>query len=467
MKRRYLFRYVAGLVLLQLATAVSANEALEFGRLGKVTLYRPAGPVPEQVVLLLSDDTGWTAAMAGTASQLAGSGMLVAGIDSRAFRTQLLRSEEGCTFTAGDLESFAHFLEGQQQLARYVNPAIVGTGLGATLAYVTLVQAPAGTFTGAVSIDFRPDVAWPRPLCKGLGPGLQAARLAGDRQALQPAAQLQDPWIVLCSRGDSFCAGATGQRFIAAIPQARAMLPANGAAGPAVAANDFAGITTAVERIAASHAPAEGRLHASIADLPLVEIPAIGKARDRFAVMLSGDGGWAGLDRGVAAALAARGIPVVGWDSLRYFWTPRTPEGAARDLARIVDHYALAWNKSRVVVIGYSMGADVMPFLANRLPVEARLRVDRMALLGPGTEAFFEFHVGFWLGRMTGGRPIAPELAHLSADRVLCVSGSEEPQSLCRQGAASSLRRVELPGDHHFGGAYDRLGELLAEFAGS
>ncbi len=46
-----------------------------------------------------------------------------------------------------------------------------------------------------------------------------------------------------------------------------------------------------------------------------------------FAVILSGDGGWAGLDKKVAAALAAQGIDVVGIDSLRYFWSERTRRG--------------------------------------------------------------------------------------------------------------------------------------------
>jgi type IV secretory pathway VirJ component len=40
-----------------------------------------------------------------------------------------------------------------------------------------------------------------------------------------------------------------------------------------------------------------------------------------MAVMYSGDGGWVGLDRDVAAVLAKAGVPVVGIDSLSYFWS--------------------------------------------------------------------------------------------------------------------------------------------------
>jgi type IV secretory pathway VirJ component len=89
---------------------------------------------------------------------------------------------------------------------------------------------------------------------------------------------------------------------------------------------------------------------------------------DTIAVMLSGDGGWAGLDKEVAAALSANGIRVVGLDSLRYFWTARTPEGLAADLGRIIDYYVSQLGKQRVLLVGYSQGADVLPFAVNRLP---------------------------------------------------------------------------------------------------
>ena len=146
-----------------------------------------------------------------------------------------------------------------------------------------------------------------------------------------------------------------------------------------------------------------------------------------MAVMLSGDGGWAGLDREVAGVLAQSGVAVVGWDSLRYFWTARTPDTAARDLGRIIDHYSQKWGKRRVIAVGYSLGADTMPFMVNRLPREARDRLALTALLAPGREAFFEFHVALWLGKSGGGLALAPEMARLANAGVLCLYGDDEP----------------------------------------
>ena len=102
-----------------------------------------------------------------------------------------------------------------------------------------------------------------------------------------------------------------------------------------------------------------------------------------LAVMISGDGGWAGIDKDVSKALSAKGIPVVGWNSLQYFWTARKPDAAARDLERILRHYLAVWSKQEVLLIGYSFGADVLPFFANRLPADLLEQVRLVALLGP------------------------------------------------------------------------------------
>jgi type IV secretory pathway VirJ component len=199
----------------------------------------------------------------------------------------------------------------------------------------------------------------------------------------------------------------------------------------------------------------------SVSDLPLVEVAARGDQRDLFAIMLSGDGGWAGLDREVADALAARGVPVVGWDSLRYFWNARTPEGASRDLDRVIRHYADAWHKSDVLLIGYSQGADTMPFMVNRLAAETRRLVKATALIAVSKEAFFEFHVTHWLGQPTGGLPTLPELQKASMGSLLCVYGGDEKDSPCLELKGEGVRKVLLPGGHHFDGDYGGVAQSI------
>lgn len=193
-----------------------------------------------------------------------------------------------------------------------------------------------------------------------------------------------------------------------------------------------------------------------VADLPLVPVPSTGTS-DTFAVLLSGDGGWAGIDKELAARLSAAGVPVVGWDSLRYFWSARTPDGLAHDLDRVLRSFAAQWKKSRALLIGYSQGADVLPFAVTRLLATSRGLVSHTVLVGPGEKASFEFRLSNWVKRDSGGLPLGPELQKLTAAHTLCIYGTSDRDAVCPRVPADQVTPVPLPGDHHFNGNYQAL----------
>src|SRR5436309_4433059 len=124
-------------------------------------------------------------------------------------------------------------------------------------------------------------------------------------------------------------------------------------------------------------------LLATLLSLPVVEVPATHGTSDTLVVLVSGDGGWAAIDKSISRVLADNGMPVVGLNALQYFWTRRTPESASRDLQAILERYFARWKKQRVLFIGYSRGADVLPFMIARLPAELRAKTRLLALLGP------------------------------------------------------------------------------------
>jgi type IV secretory pathway VirJ component len=193
---------------------------------------------------------------------------------------------------------------------------------------------------------------------------------------------------------------------------------------------------------------------ADVSGLPLVEVPAAESGMDVganiMAVIISGDGGWAGLDRQMAQELSHRGVPVVGLDSLRYFWHAKTPEETARDIATVISRYGALWHRARVVLIGYSFGADVLPFVVNRLPPDSAARVAAVALLEPSTSATFEIHVSNWLpGVETPGKDAGPELAKLQHP-LLCLTGEDAATSVCR--AVPQARTAQIGHGHHLGG---------------
>jgi type IV secretory pathway VirJ component len=205
--------------------------------------------------------------------------------------------------------------------------------------------------------------------------------------------------------------------------------------------------------------PAAAAPPQELKDLPLSEVPAQ-KPGDTLAVFITGDGGWAQLDRSVAALLAKKGVAVVGLSSLKYFWHARTPEKTAADVARILRHYLAAWKKTRVLLVGYSFGADILPSIADRLPPDLLERVHLLALLAASPTATFEIHVGGWLGiDEEKGLPVVAEARKLHGKRLLCIYGQgEKDESSCPQLASlPDVRVVALPGAHKFRRRYDLL----------
>lgn len=229
-------------------------------------------------------------------------------------------------------------------------------------------------------------------------------------------------------------------------PVARSMICAVLAAGAAIAT------------------PAAARAQdAALRDLPLVEVPVRGRPTgDLIAVLLTADGGWVTLDRGVAAGLAADGVPVVGWSSLDYYRRPRTPEAASADLARVLRHYLDAWGGRRVLLIGYSFGADVLPLLVNRLPGDLRARVAGVALIGFSPDAVFEFHASEWVGLVRGRRyPTLAEVRRLNGLPLLCVYGRGDSDEACERLEMANARLVAIDSGHRMGAVASAVGDAV------
>jgi len=448
------------MVLLALSPPLLAQEHLSHGRFKDVTLYRPKGEV-KHVVLFLSGDNGWNSPAVEMAGKLVERGAMVAGIDTAQLFETLETASGNCLYTDGDLENLSHYLQGYARLPTYHTPLLVGYSAGASFAYANLAQAPEGTFAGAISLGFCVEMDLGKPLCRGDGARFER-HADGKSVDLLPAPEVVADWVVLQGAKDRVCPVGAARSFAAQIPRAQYIELPRASHYFSTAADWAPQFLASYDQMASKTAAAIPPPPQALADLPVVEVRA-SKPGPTFAVMLSGDGGWAGLDKNVAAELSKRGVDVVGVDSLRYFWKPRTPAGLAEDLDRLVRYYAANWHKTAVILIGYSQGADVLPFAINRLPPASRQLVTHAVMMGLGKNASFEFHVGNWLGGETGAIPIQPEAAKLQPGKTLCIYGADEKDSLCPVLAPASVEAHVMTGGHHFDGNYGDLATVILE----
>jgi len=417
------------------------------GRYGDVTVTKPTGEM-RGFVVLFSEAGGWAASDQQAADALAHDGALVVGVDTPRYAAKLAAGKhESCHNLYSDAENIGHQLERQVQSSRYFSPIMAGTGEGALVAERALAQAPANTIGGAVSLDangtldkrFAPCPADPT-LSRGTGlPGFLAQGVTNADRS-----------------GSGSSVGASPVSAAAAQPN-----------NSRTTRRSFAPGMTKAARLAALTEPylrADSSREEDVSDLPLIELPAA-HPTDMLAVVISGDGGWRDLDKTIAESLQRQGVSVIGWDSLRYFWSEKTPAQTSHDLARVLKTYGARWHANQIALVGYSFGADVMPFAYNRLPEALRAKVSFVSLLGFAPDADFQIRVTGWLGMPASENalPVKPELAKMPPAIIQCVYGEKEEDTLCPSLSKTGIELVRTPGDHHFGGRYDDLAKHMVE----
>jgi type IV secretory pathway VirJ component len=460
------FRFIIMiLALLSPLSAHASENTLEFGRFGKVALYQSASQ-PSHVVLFVSGDGGWNLGVVDMARELSALDSLVVGIDINRYLKSLRNGKEACSYPAADFEALSKYIQKKLNFPRYKVPLLVGYSSGATLVYAILAQAPPNTFSGAISMGFCPDLPLNKPLCKGYGlewkPGPK-----GKGLYFLPFNRHPLPWIALQGTIDQVCNPASTESYVKQVVGGKiVMLPKVGH-GFSVTKNWVPQFKDAfldlVSRYntSATATPSSS----SLTDLPIVEIARQGTGSESFAVIISGDGGWAGIDRDIAGALSRKGMDVVGLNSLQYFWTRRTPEEASRDMDRILRHYLSLWKKERVILIGYSFGADVLPFMISRLPSPLLERIALIVLMGLDDKIDFEFHLTDWISGSADSNalPVLPEVKKLQGKKLLCLRGSEEKDSLCRRLDSTLAKPIILQGGHHFDGDYEGISRIILD----
>lgn len=201
-------------------------------------------------------------------------------------------------------------------------------------------------------------------------------------------------------------------------------------------------------------------------DLGLVELPVAQASSAPMVVFMSGDGGWAALDKGLSAELQRHGMPVVGWSSLSYYWKKKTPDQATADLVRILTEYQSRWGCQRWLLVGFSFGAEIVPFVINRLPPAYRNSLVGAVMLSPSTASDFEIHVSDMVVHdKAGSYPTLPEVKAIKSLPLLCVQGADDdsPVKLCPHLQQPNVTTVTLPGSHHFDDDYGVLYRSIAD----
>lgn len=187
-------------------------------------------------------------------------------------------------------------------------------------------------------------------------------------------------------------------------------------------------------------------------------IPAIitrgktGPNSNLIVLLFSGDGGWFGFEQSIANHLAVYGISTIGIDTKKYFWKRKSPETTASDITNILSYYAKEWNKSKFLLMGYSQGAEIVPFVLTRLPEEMKSKVISMVMLSPELSTDFEVHITnmLGLGNKENTYDVIAEISKIQDTRQICIFGENENTKVPEILRSTQVETVLIPGDHHY-----------------
>lgn len=203
---------------------------------------------------------------------------------------------------------------------------------------------------------------------------------------------------------------------------------------------------------------------------------------DVMAIIVSGDGGWADLDRRLGIAFIDRGVPVLGVNTFKYYWRERKPEDTARELDALMTKYLGVWDKRRIWLIGFSFGADVLPTIVDHLSPANRARITQLVLLSPSRDVTFEIELeGYMIKQNWFKQQLKTVLQFVNTIQhfdalppikalqgrmpVVCYYGLDDAaDSVCDQPGLPSWVTVHAKkGDHHFEGGYELLTRQMLE----
>jgi len=189
----------------------------------------------------------------------------------------------------------------------------------------------------------------------------------------------------------------------------------------------------------------------NVPEMPVTTLAPPGSEKYPLLVYLSGDGGLKKFNEDLVNAFTAAGYPVVAVNSQKYFWKKKTPKEAGLDLAILMRYYGRRWGHNTFILIGYSMGADVLPFMYNAMADDVQAQVQQLVLMSPSRYTDLEVHVSEMLGKNAKSGLSVPGAINKITDKpLLLLFGEGEDDFDLKLLKIKNYEKVTLPGGHHY-----------------
>lgn len=178
---------------------------------------------------------------------------------------------------------------------------------------------------------------------------------------------------------------------------------------------------------------------------------------------VSGDGGLSNSFSPLLKRMNSLGFSIIGLNAQSYFWKKKKPQRATEDFTKLITGYMNAWHCKSFALIGYSFGADVIPFIRNRLPPGLATMDKHTILMSPSKKTDFEIHILGMIGCEIGGGYNIPKEINNMKGPVTIFFGSEEHKFPKQEITNENIHFASLPGGHHYHSDVDEIVNRIAD----
>ncbi|MEO8821103.1 MAG: AcvB/VirJ family lysyl-phosphatidylglycerol hydrolase [Ginsengibacter sp.] len=177
---------------------------------------------------------------------------------------------------------------------------------------------------------------------------------------------------------------------------------------------------------------------------------------------ISGDGGLNDFSTSLCEEFYKKGFDVSGLNSRSYFWDKKTPQKTADDINSFLTQKLSGRKNQQIVLVGYSFGADVLPFILNRLSKTIDDKILVSFLMASSGNTDFEIHWSdIFGGNSKRNMDVVTEINKLTHEKIVILSGSDDKTLAVNKITLKRFTREMLPGGHHFDGDTQEVARVI------
>jgi type IV secretory pathway VirJ component len=200
----------------------------------------------------------------------------------------------------------------------------------------------------------------------------------------------------------------------------------------------------------------------SLMDLPLLLFENDTSKVDYFVILFPGDGGWVDFIDVWAKTFQEKGISVVGFNTIPYFIDEKKPEQIATDLQRVIMNFSHALHKKKVMIGGYSYGAEILPFAYNQMDTSYKSIITKLLLCAPSTTAAFKVSPNYNYDPLLCTL-ILPDVLKIEPEKIFFFCDNSN-FSLCNAlPLENKYRIIKLQAGHMFIGKGKDVANIIAD----